>query len=82
MKIRITMKDPDTMIETVDEAVKEDVAKLGLLSKDEAEAIIEMRAEAERDKLSAWFRYSEYLTVECDTEAMTARVLTVQEAET
>lgn len=74
MKIKVTMKDPDTMYDCVQDAVKADVAKLGL-PEDEAESLIEMKAEKEREKLSKWFEYGEYLSVEFDTEAMTATVL-------
>ena len=74
MKIKVTMKDPDTMIDAVQEAVERDVRAMGLPD-DEAESLIEMRAEKEREKLGKWFEYSEYLAVEFDTDAMTATVL-------
>ncbi len=73
MKVYIYMKDPDTMRDAVEEAVKADVKKLGL-KMDEAEAIIEMRVQSECDKLKRWFLYGEYLGVDFDTEAMTATV--------
>jgi hypothetical protein len=74
MKIKVTMKDPDTMYDAVQDAVKEEVEMLNL-PKDEYDALIELRADKEREKLSKWFRYSEYLSVEFDTETMTATVL-------
>lgn len=77
MKIKVTMKDPDTMIDAVREVVERDVQAMGLPD-DEAESLIEMRVEKEQGKLGKWFRYSEYLAVEFDTEAMTATVLDVQ----
>jgi len=74
MKITVTMKDPDTMYDAVQDAVKSEVEMLNL-PEDEYDALIELRADKEREKLSKWFRYSEYLAVEFDTEKMTATVL-------
>lgn len=51
MKIKVTMKDPDTMIDAVREAVERDVQAMGLPD-DEAESLIEMRAEKEQGKLA------------------------------
>lgn len=74
MKIKVTMKDPDTMYDAVQDAVKREVQAMGLPD-DEAESLIEMRAEKEREKLAKWFEYGEYLACEFDTDAMTAAVL-------
>lgn len=74
MKITITMKDPDVMFVAVQDAVKSEVEAMNLPS-DESDVLIDLRAEKEREKLSRWFRYSEYLSVEFDTETMTATVL-------
>ena len=73
MKIYVYMKDPDTMQDAVLDAVKAEVKKLGLPA-DEAEALVEMKAEKEREKMAHWFEYGEYLGVDFDTEAMTATV--------
>jgi len=75
MKIKVTMKDPDTMFVAVQDAVDQELSEMNL-PKDEVDALSELRAEKEREKLSKWFRYSEYLTVEFDTDEMTATVLT------
>ena len=74
MKIKVTMKDPDTMHDAVREAVEQEVKAMGLPA-DEEESLIEMRCEKEGNKLAKWFKYSEYLTAEFDTDAMTATVL-------
>lgn len=74
MKIKVTMKDPDTMHDAVQEAVQIEVEAMGL-SDDEAERIIELRADKIREKMAKWFEYGEYLEVEFDTDAMTATVL-------
>lgn len=76
MKIKVTMKDPDTMHDAVQEAVERDVKAMGL-SEDEAEQLIEIRCEKVRGKMYKWFQYGEYLTVEVDTDSMTATVLDV-----
>lgn len=74
MKIKVTMKDPDTMYNAVQDAVTEEVKALGL-PEDETESLIELRTEKERAKMDKWFEYGEYLAVEFDTEAMTAAVV-------
>ena len=74
MKIKVTMKDPDTMYNAVYDCVKQEVEAMGL-PKDEAEELIEMRTTKQTEKLGTWFEYQEYLSVEFDTEVMTATVL-------
>lgn len=73
MKITVTMKDPDTLSDAVREAVERDVRKLGLAD-DEQDALIESRVDKEMEKMSNWFEYSEYLSVEFDTTTMKAVV--------
>ncbi len=74
MKIKVTMKDPDTMYGAVQKVVTAEVKAMGL-PEDEAESLIELRTEKERSKMGKWFEYGEYLSVEFDTETMTATVL-------
>ena len=74
MKIKVTMKDPDTMHDAVQDAVKEEVKAMGL-PEDESESLIELRTNKVGEKMAKWFEYGEYLTVEFDTDAMTATVL-------
>ncbi len=78
MKIRVTMKDPDTMHDAVLEAVTSEVKAMGL-PEDEARKLIQIRVDKQADKMAKWFKFSEYLTVECDTDAMTAKVVDVME---
>ena len=78
MKIRVTMKDPDSMYDCVQDAVKAEVTALGLPA-DEVEMVIEARGEKVRAALKTWVEYSEYLTVEFDTDAMTANVVKLGE---
>ena len=73
MKIRVTMKDPDTLHDAIEEAVNEDID--AALPEDEREALSGCRIEKVRDLASTWFEYGEYLTVEIDTEAKTCVVV-------
>lgn len=75
MKIRIVCKDPDGIGDSVSEAVKADVAKLEGVDEGERELIREDRLERTWAKLSRWIDCQEYLTVEIDTDAGTARVV-------
>lgn len=78
MKIRIQMKDPDTMHDAVADAIREQLRASGL-PKDEQQALYEVRSDKIRGICAKWFRYSEYLTVEVDTDAETCTVLTADE---
>lgn len=75
MKFRVTMKDPDTLNDAIEEAVKAALAAIQGIDEDERETLLENRADAARSIASRWFKYSEYLTVEIDTEADTAVVV-------
>lgn len=65
MKIKVTMKTP----EALDYALEDAFADNPLPEERE-----DMKREA-REKLAKWFKYGEYLTIEFDTEAVTATVL-------
>ena len=75
MKIRVTVKDPDGFYDCVKDAVKEEVDKIDGLDDDEKEGLVESRLEDAWDTLEKWVTYKEYVTIEFDTEAGTARVL-------
>jgi uncharacterized protein YggE len=75
MKFTVTMKDPDTLHDAIDEAVTEDVAKMEGLDEDERQAVIDARKEKVQELCNKWFEYGEYLRVEIDTEAKTCTVL-------
>lgn len=77
MKFKITMKDPDGVYECVRDAVKDSLRAESGLSKDEREALIEVRYEAFQELVRKWFRHGEYVDVEIDTEAGTATLLQV-----
>lgn len=75
MKIRVTLKDPDTMQDSVDVAMAREPKPEGI-STDEWKGIREDRAGAIKDDIAdRWMSYGEYLVVEFDTEAGTATVI-------
>lgn len=75
MKFRVTMKDPDTLHDAINDAVRAEVAKLELTDADEVEAVAENRREKVGKLCDKWFEYGEYLTVEVDTDAQTCVVV-------
>jgi len=75
MKIRAKFKDPDTMQDAVDDAVKH-LPKPDGVSDEEWEGIRSDRADEAKDAIANQFmEYGEYLDVEFDTDAKTATVL-------
>lgn len=70
-KLRVTLKDPDTLYDAVNDLLDEELAGL---PDDEAEAIREVRGEKYREIAGKWFEYGEYLTVVIDLEAKTIDV--------
>jgi hypothetical protein len=74
MKIQITFKDPDALIDCIADGVRENFDK-GALTDEEAEAVIEKREKIAHSVASKWFKYGEYLTVEIDTDTGTCVVI-------
>ena len=81
MIFRVVMKDPYSLIDDVDEAIIEDLEKINL-SYDEKELFRESRKADALNIASKWFEYSEYLTVEIDTEKETIRVVSNEDKRT
>jgi len=75
MIFRVTFKDPDTLHDAIYDAVKADVATMAGLDEDEKEAVAEKRRERVAERVGRWFKYSEYVTIEIDTDADTAVVV-------
>jgi radical SAM superfamily enzyme with C-terminal helix-hairpin-helix motif len=73
MKFTVSMKDPDTLQDAIEDAVKADME--GTPDPDEREALIEIRTKKAAKVAAKWFEYGEYLRVEIDTEAGTIKVL-------
>lgn len=79
MKFRVTMKDPDTLYDAiqdaVDEQVKEQFADIPDFDEEDMEPVKERRRERIGELCAKWFQYGEYLEVEIDTDAMTCTVV-------
>ncbi len=76
MKIRVSLKNPDSMHDAVSDAVREDTQSIAGISEAERVGISRDRAdEIQGDITKRWMPYGEYLLVEFDTETWTATVL-------
>jgi hypothetical protein len=74
VKFRVTMKNPDSLFVSAQEAAVESVRPLGL-GEHEAEYLADKRREEYEKFAGKWMKWGEYLTVEFDTEAGTATVV-------
>ena len=79
MKFKVTMKDPDTLIDAIRDAAWEAVGNVAGVHDSEKKYLAENRSEELSELASRWFEYGEYLTVEIDTEAQSIRVVPVKE---
>lgn len=77
MKIKITLKDTDTLYDAINENVED--LKIEGVSDEELEGVRELRKEEYKQIASKWFEYDEYLTVEMDTSDKTLRVVPLSE---
>jgi hypothetical protein len=75
MKFKVTMKDPDTLGDAIDDAVRADLKTVDGLSDNERETLLDDRRDAVKAVTAKWFEYGEYVTIEIDTEAGTATVV-------
>lgn len=75
MIVQVQFKDPDGVYDSIKEAVEASLQKIEALDDDEREQLTETRTEKLKDILEKWITYGEYLTVEFDTDAMTAKVV-------
>ena len=78
MKVKVFIKDTDVLQDAVEESVDDELKNSGL-AEDEQEAVRELRIEKALGVANTWWEYGEYITVEFDTEARTARVVPVDE---
>ncbi len=74
MKFKVTLKDPDVLNDAIKEAVENEVNKLDSLDEDEKYDLCQVREEKIGELCAKWFEYSEYLTVEIDTDKKTIEV--------
>jgi hypothetical protein len=74
-KFRLTLKDPDGVYESLQEAAKDSIAGVATLSASEREALIDLRRESLSGAMARWVEFGEYVTIEIDTDARTAVVV-------
>jgi hypothetical protein len=79
MLIRITFKDPDRVGDAIQESVIASVQGLTWLTQDEKDAVIDRRYDNVRKATEEFIEYQEYVTIEIDTDAGTARVVPVSD---
>jgi len=79
LKFKVTFKDPDSLHDAIQDAVEEDVNDMPDLDDEEKESVAGSRTEKIKSLCEKWFKWSEYLTVEIDTEAKTCVVLDVKD---
>lgn len=73
MKFRVTFKTPDALGDAIQDAVAESLPES--LSEEEKLDVSQGRRSAVLAQCRKWFEYSEYVTIEVDTEADTATVV-------
>lgn len=78
MKIKITLKDPDGVYESIKETAERSIGEVEGLSDSEIEGLAEKRQESLSEKCRKWIQYGEYVRIEIDTDAGTARVCEVK----
>ena len=76
MKFTITMKDPDGVYESIQDAIA--MIHIDGVEEDEMDAVRKVRGEKIHELCGRWFEYGEYLRVEVDTDAKTCTVLPVK----
>lgn len=75
MKLRITMKDPDGVYDSVWRYAEQHYEERADLEAEEKGMLIEARVDMVNEMLRKWVRFGEYLTIEVDTEKATAKVV-------
>jgi hypothetical protein len=76
MKVQITFKDPDVVLEGIEDAVRKSLgADRSAWSLLEYKAIFDARLREVHEKVGKWLRYGEYVDVEVDTDADTCVVI-------
>lgn len=79
MKIKITMKDPDGIYDSVRGAAIDSADNVPGLSDDERDALTESRHAEIEQRLSAWLLYGEHIDIEFDLDNQTATVVKRQQ---
>lgn len=75
MQVRITLKDPDGVYDSIQKAAEKAIAAIEGLEHDGREELVERRREKIGESLRPWIEYGEYVTLEFDLDAGTATVI-------
>ena len=78
MKMRLTFKDPDILIDELESQkfeMKKTLIKDLSISEEAAEVEVDFRMKKMEQLVDKYMEYSEYITVEFDDETGTARVV-------
>lgn len=78
MKMRLTFKDPDVLIDELESQkfeMKKTLIKDLSISEEAAEVEVDFRMKKMEQLVDKYMEYSEYITVEFDDEAGTVRVV-------
>ena len=75
MKLRITLKDPDGVYDCIREAAESSINEVSGLSDTDVEQLVEVRMKDLSKKCATWIEYSEYVSIEIDTDNGTAIVV-------
>lgn len=75
MKFKVTLKEPDSFHDAINFAVKKELESSFTGDAEEDFLLADEKREEVNTFLEKWVRYSEYITVEFDTETGTATVL-------
>ncbi len=74
MKLKITLKDPDGVYDSIRDAAKDSVRAVEGLDDDEREELLGSRHDKIAEQCKPWIDCGEYVRIEIDTEAGTATV--------
>jgi hypothetical protein len=77
MKLKITLKDPDGVYESIRAAAEYSLKDVVGLSSNEKDALADQRHGQIAEKCSPWIEFNEYVTIEIDTDSGTAVVCKV-----
>ena len=75
MKIKITLKDPDGVYEALNDAADKSLIEVSGITSEERKSLYGLRRESISSDCKQWIKYGEYVTIEIDTDAKTAKVL-------
>jgi hypothetical protein len=76
MKFKIVMKAPDSIHASVEQAIRDSLPD-DYNAIEDADGLLDERRAEFNERIKKWVEYGEYVTIEIDTDADTARVCEV-----